>query len=159
MFAAERWHVSVCSIVEKDKNASLFIDLTYQIDNLGCYHSLFWQSRNILAYHFPFHFWSYLLHMPVRLPNFWPPIWHLVPCYMFFVPCIQMWDITAAPTALFLQEYRSSWSIYFNITVGFKDWLCSVLFCGPKLSKVATENQVLLVVFCTSLYFRTNFPD
>ena len=29
MFTAERWHVSVCSTDEKDKNAITFIDLTY----------------------------------------------------------------------------------------------------------------------------------
>ena len=40
--------------------------------------------------------------------------------------------------------------------VGFKD--SCIPFCGSQLSKVATENQMLLAVFCTRLYNQNYFP-
>ena len=43
-----------------------------------------------------------------------------------------------------------------DLAVGFKD-SCNP-FCGSQLSKVVTENQMLLAVFCTRLYDQNYFP-
>ena len=145
--------VSVSSIVEKDKNASIF-DLTYQRMK---YRKIIWGTITVFFYNSGI-FWltiflAYILDMP--FPHFGLPFgtWYSATCTS--CPAYKC-EILLLPLLFCSSKNIEVPHPFISISLLDLKTGC-VLFCGPKLSKVPTENQMLLTLLCTRLYFQNYF--